>query len=251
MYSSLVNSFAYTRLLLEIRPASSDGLLLYNGQSGGGPDFIAVLLRDSVVEFRYNLGSGTAIIRGLSPLAANQWHTVEVVRNGKIGQLIVNDHIPAVGESGGGSFSLQLGGDLYVGGVPDYSQISFDIDLEVGFTGCIRLLETTPTNEPITFLEDSTGRHNVVNCPSSRSCAEDPCANNGTCQTDPLNRDIVCVCQDGFFGDTCQYTRVDCTILNPCQNGGQCRDVEYSNGTSEQLCQCYLPFGGRFCSQRE
>ena len=39
---------------------STDGLLLYNGQTGSGGDFISLNLRNGHVEFTYNLGSGLA-----------------------------------------------------------------------------------------------------------------------------------------------------------------------------------------------
>jgi hypothetical protein len=249
-YPSLTQSYAYTRVSLEVRPMSSNGVILYNGQLGGGPDFIAVLIRDSVPEFRYNLGSGIAIIRGLSPLITAQWHSIEVIRNGNVGQLIVDSQRPVVGESPGSSFSLQLGANLYLGGVPDYSQINSSIDLDMGFSGCVRTLETTPTNEPINFLDNAIGRTSVLDCPLIGSCEENPCVNNGSCLEDPLNRDITCICQDGFFGETCQFTNIDCTIQSPCQNGGQCVDVVSSNGSTDQTCQCYLPFRGRFCTER-
>lgn len=40
---------------------SPDGVLLYNGQLGGG-DFITLNLRNGRVEFSYNLGSGLATL---------------------------------------------------------------------------------------------------------------------------------------------------------------------------------------------
>ena len=39
---------------------STDGVLLYNGQSVVGGDFIALNIKDGHVEFTYNLGSGLA-----------------------------------------------------------------------------------------------------------------------------------------------------------------------------------------------
>lgn len=41
---------------------SPDGVLLYNGQMGGGGDFIALNLRNGHLEFSYNLGSGLATL---------------------------------------------------------------------------------------------------------------------------------------------------------------------------------------------
>lgn len=60
-YLELRRLQAYQGLSLEIefKAYSSDGLLLYNGQTmTGAGDFMSLALRDGHVEFRYNLGSG-------------------------------------------------------------------------------------------------------------------------------------------------------------------------------------------------
>lgn len=60
-YLELRRLQAYQGLSLEIefKAYSSDGLLLYNGQTmTGAGDFLSLALRDGHVEFRYNLGSG-------------------------------------------------------------------------------------------------------------------------------------------------------------------------------------------------
>lgn len=42
----------------------SNGLIFYNGQkSDGKGDFISLSLHDGILEFRYDLGKGPAIIR--------------------------------------------------------------------------------------------------------------------------------------------------------------------------------------------
>ena len=247
MYPSLTESFAFTRLVVEFRPTASNGLLLYNG----GQDFIALGLRDGVPEFRYNLGSGTAIIRGTSPLPLNQWHRIEAERMGQTGQLVVNDNLPIVATSPGSSFSLQLGGSLLLGGVANNAQVSFDTELDTGFVGCIRLLETTPSNAPIRLIEDAVSGTNVFDCLIVDSCAESPCQNGGECRESPSGGDVTCVCTSGFFGDFCQFESIDCAVVNPCQNGGDCIMVTLDNGTLVQECQCFLPYGGRLCGERE
>lgn len=247
VYPGLTESYAFSRLVVELRPTAPNGLLLYNG----GQDFIAVVLRNGVPEFRYNLGSGTAIIRGSSPLALNQWHRIEVERMGQTGQLVVNGNVPIVGSSPGSSFSLQLRGNLLLGGTDNNPRISFDTELDMGFGGCIRLLETTPSNTPIRLTEDALSGTNVANCLVVNSCAEAPCQNNGECRESPSSGDVTCVCTSGFFGDYCQFESIDCAVADPCQNGGDCTVATLSNGTRVQECQCFLPYSGTFCSERE
>ena len=60
-YPSFNDSFGTTRLYLELRPISSDGLILYNGQIIG-TDYISLSLSSSFVQFQYDLGSGPAVI---------------------------------------------------------------------------------------------------------------------------------------------------------------------------------------------
>ena len=247
VYPGLIESYAFTRLVVEFRPTASTGLLLYNG----GQDFIAIVLRDGVPEFRYNLGSGTAIIRGSSPLALNQWHRIEAERMGQTGQLVVNGNVPIVSSSPGFSLSLQLGGNLLLGGTDNDPQVSVDTELDVGFVGCIRLLETTPSNAPIRLIEDALSGTSVVDCLAVTSCLEAPCQNEGECRESPSSGDITCICTSGFFGGFCQFENIDCAVADPCQNGGDCAVVTLGNGTQVHECQCFLPYSGRFCSERE
>ena len=65
-YPSYNDTFGTTRLYLELRPNSSDGLVLYNGQING-TDYISLSL--SVIESRYMLD-------------LNDWNTIEAWRTG-------------------------------------------------------------------------------------------------------------------------------------------------------------------------
>lgn len=61
------------------------GLLLYNGQlSTGYGDFLSLGLRNGRVEFRFDVGSGPAIISS-AEVAMNQWHSVRIRRDKKQG----------------------------------------------------------------------------------------------------------------------------------------------------------------------
>ena len=50
-----------SRIRLEMRPNSSDGLILYNGQVIG-TDYISLSLSSSFVQFQYDLGNGPVVI---------------------------------------------------------------------------------------------------------------------------------------------------------------------------------------------
>lgn len=114
-YPSLINAFAMTLLYLEIRPASSEGLILFNQQLNG-PDFISISLLSGRVVFRYSLGPDSLLnLESSTTLELDQWHSIEVSRTGTSGRLIVDNSFPVSGSSTGNSTSLQLGDDLFLG----------------------------------------------------------------------------------------------------------------------------------------
>jgi hypothetical protein len=62
------------------------GLILYNGQQkGGSGDFVSLGLNNSYVEFRFDVGSGPAVIRSDHPIRIGEWHTVKLSRTRKQG----------------------------------------------------------------------------------------------------------------------------------------------------------------------
>jgi hypothetical protein len=65
---------------------ASAGLILYNGQKKGGDgDFVSLGLNNSYVEFRFDVGSGPAVIRSDHPIRTGEWHTVILSRTKKQG----------------------------------------------------------------------------------------------------------------------------------------------------------------------
>ncbi len=70
------------RQLRTIITLIATGLIFYNGQtSSGGSDFVSFGLDQGVPEFRFNLGSGAAVIRADKPITFGEWHTVKLSRN--------------------------------------------------------------------------------------------------------------------------------------------------------------------------
>ncbi|CAG0894548.1 unnamed protein product [Darwinula stevensoni] len=73
-------------------------------------------------------------------------------------------------------------------------------------------------------------------------CATRPCANAGTCLDRPNG--FECLCPPGYMGATCQvYVDATCQ-LNPCQNGGTCRNSLVAPGF---YCICPEGVTGREC----
>lgn len=84
---------AYVSLLVEVnfKPEAPDGLILFNGAhgsqqggqvpgSGDGVDFVSLGLKNGVPEFRFNVGSATALIRGSKKLVLGVWHSIKIER---------------------------------------------------------------------------------------------------------------------------------------------------------------------------
>ena len=139
-YPPLQNVALATTIVLSFNPASLHGLLLYSGDVTIIRDFISLSLVDQRVEFRYDLGSGPAIL--ISDIVTlNSWHTVTAYRDGRVGSLQIDDGPIVNGSSQGTTSQLNLAGDLYLGGVFDASIVSIFAETEVGFTGCVQLLQ--------------------------------------------------------------------------------------------------------------
>ena len=139
-YPPLQNAALATTIVLSFNPTSPHGLLVYSGDVTIIRDFISLSLVDQRVEFRYDLGSGPAIIIS-DIITLNIWHTVTAYRNGRAGSLQIDDGPIVSGTSQGMTSQLNLAGDLYLGGVTDLSIVSIFAGTELGFTGCVQLLQ--------------------------------------------------------------------------------------------------------------
>ena len=58
------NVLSYTEIEMVVKPTDKNGLIFYNGYSKDRTgDFISLALRNSYVEYRFDLGTGSAFIR--------------------------------------------------------------------------------------------------------------------------------------------------------------------------------------------
>ena len=240
-YPSFNASIETTRIYLELRPNTFDGSILYNGQING-TDYISLSLSSGFVQFQYDLGSGPAVIKSRYKLDLYEWNVIEARRTGQSSVLIVNG-IVSRGTSQGTDSLLELGEPLYLGGIPDINRVTGNVS-ETGYTGCIRNLRISPTNEPVNFIADSLDGQNITECPSTNVCADQPCINGGTCVQE-LNERFTCLCPDRYTGIVCED--LVCSA-NPCENGGRCI-AEMVNGTEERSCLCSVPYSGEFCTE--
>ena len=94
------------------------------------------------VKLRYDLGKGVGEAKSNSTVTLNTWHTVQVDRTAKRGDLIVDGGVPVSVTSPGTDVGLNVGSDFYLGGVRKLSNVNpnavdNDPAFVQDFTGCI------------------------------------------------------------------------------------------------------------------
>jgi hypothetical protein len=197
-YPKIVNSFSMTNeVSIELYANSTNGLILFNSQSAGKPDYISLSLVDGSLQFSYNLGSGPAVIISDKSISLNVWHSITLSRTGPHGTMVINNEPPVTGSSQGTDDSLELENPFYLGGVPDYSQLPSWLGVNMGFVGCVRLLNVSQTNIVNDLIGSAIDGVNVNQC---MLCSLNYCLNEGQCVMNEINGSESCRCSLPFAG---------------------------------------------------
>uniref|UniRef100_A0A674KFP3 Heparan sulfate proteoglycan 2 n=1 Tax=Terrapene triunguis TaxID=2587831 RepID=A0A674KFP3_9SAUR len=238
-YPPLTNIHYELRLEAEFKPLSPDGLILFSGGSGAPvEDFVSLAVASGHVEFRYELGSGMAVLRSTEPLALGQWHKVSAERINKDGTLQVDSSKPVKRSSPGKSQGLNLRTPMYLGGVDKSITLPAAASISSSFHGCIGEVSINGKKVDISysFLES----RGITQCYDSSPCDRRPCLHGATCM--PTGEyEFQCLCQDGFRGGRCELAEDQCLLRNPCLNGGKCK---------ANKCLCPAGFSGTYCMGR-
>ncbi|KAG9482678.1 hypothetical protein GDO78_011370 [Eleutherodactylus coqui] len=237
-YPSLTNIHNELRVDLEFKPLSPNGLLFFSGgKDSPVEDFVSLTMAGGFLEFRYELGSGLAILRSADPITLGQWHKASAERIHKDGTLQVDRAPPVKRSSPGKSLGLNLKTLMYLGGVDRSVDLPSAVNFTQPYQGCIG--EVSINGKKVDISYSFVESHSISQCYDSSPCDRMPCLHGGRCM--PTGEyEYQCLCRDGFKGDRCETHEDRCQIHNPCLNGGTCK---------ENKCYCPEGFSGTYCER--
>ncbi|EGW06639.1 Pikachurin [Cricetulus griseus] len=188
---------SFTEFEITFRPDSADGVLLYSYDTGS-KDFLSINMAGGHVEFRFDCGSGTGVLRSEDPLTLGQWHELRVSRTAKNGILQVDKQKVVEGMAEGGFTQIKCNTDIFIGGVPNYDDVKKNSGILHPFSGSIQKIILN--DRTIHVKHDFTSGVNVEN--AVHPCVGAPCAHGGSCR--PRKESYECDCPLGFEGLNCQ-----------------------------------------------
>ena len=237
-----------THVILEIKPESSDGLILHLSQrTNQFGDFLSLLLVNGTLFFTYSLGSDESVttIRAPCCIELNSWHTISAGRYGNQGYLQLDETFMK-GQSTEGLLTLDVSPTIYLGGLPDMSAIS-EKSIEgksSRFRGCLRNLHINENAYPLRVMSGRQGA-NIVDCDGT-VCGGEVCQNDGVCVLDKdTSVGYHCECQNRYTGNHCQLHTL--CQNSPCKNKAKCKVF---NGKHDFFCDCPLGYQGKTCDSR-
>ncbi|XP_061235502.1 basement membrane-specific heparan sulfate proteoglycan core protein isoform X3 [Neopsephotus bourkii] len=235
-YPALTNVHHELRVEAEFLPLAPDGLLLFSaGKAAPVEDFVALFMAGGHLEFRYELGSGTAVLRSAEPLALGQWHWVMAERVHKDGTLVVDEAAPVKRSSPGKSLGLNLRSPLYLGG----TEPPLRPPTNASFQGCIG--EVSINGKRLELPYGFLRSRGVGQCRGRSPCTGAVCVHGGRCLR-PVEPGAAprCRCPAGFSGPRCEQEEEGCP-RQPCLHGGTC---------TGSACLCPPGYSGPLCQHR-
>ncbi|XP_074498541.1 basement membrane-specific heparan sulfate proteoglycan core protein isoform X4 [Sebastes fasciatus] len=221
-YPPLTNVHDDLRVELEFKPLERDGLIFFcGGKKMKVEDFVAISMVEGHVEFRYELGTGQAILLSPEPVSLGQWHRIVAERNKRAGHLKVDQGPVERKTSPGKAQGLNIHTPMYLGGVPNMDILPMPANVSELFEGCIG--EISINNKKVDLSYSFTESRSIRKCVDNSPCDRRPCLNGGHCMSS-FEYEYQCLCKDGFEGERCEVVKDVCQSNLQCQNGGSCVD---------------------------
>ncbi|XP_071799279.1 pikachurin-like [Asterias amurensis] len=193
------NHLSFLEIEVVFRPHELTGVLLYSGQKlDRSGDFVSLGMSDGHVEFRFDCGSGPAVLRTSEPIALNKWHIAVASRTARDGTLQVDKRKVIEGMAEGAFTQLTFAGDLFIGGVEDQAHISHKADIGTSFVGDIQ--KVIINDKPLDLIDEALRGANVMN--ADHPCVGFPCQNRGECAAQ--HSTYSCQCPLWFEGINCE-----------------------------------------------
>ncbi|XP_030363787.1 basement membrane-specific heparan sulfate proteoglycan core protein isoform X2 [Strigops habroptila] len=235
-YPPLTNVHHELRVEAEFLPLAPDGLLLFSaGKAAPVEDFVALFMAGGHLEFRYELGSGTAVLRSAEPVALGQWHWVMAERVHKDGTLVVDEAAAVKRSSPGKSQGLNLRSPFYLGG----TEPPLRPPTNASFQGCIG--EVSINGKRVELPYGFLRSRGVGQCRHRSPCAGAACVHGGRCLRPAAPGAAPrCRCPPGFSGPRCEQEEAGCP-RQPCLHGGTC---------TGSACLCPPGYSGPLCQHR-
>ncbi|XP_067227655.1 basement membrane-specific heparan sulfate proteoglycan core protein isoform X15 [Chanodichthys erythropterus] len=237
-YPPLTNIHNDLRIEMEFKPMDVDGLMFFSGgKKMKVEDFVALSMVDGHVEFRYELGTGQAVLRSQDIVSLGQWHRVVAERLNKDGSLKVDHAREITRSSPGKAQGLNIHTPMYLGGVPSMDILPKPANVSMLFDGCIG--EVFINGKKVDLSYSFTESRAIIQCTDGSPCDRRPCLNGGTCMPS-AEYEYQCLCAEGYEGDRCEIVRDTCRDSSQCQNGGSCVNNQ---------CVCLAGYTGRHCEK--
>ncbi|XP_041474995.1 pikachurin-like isoform X2 [Lytechinus variegatus] len=189
---------SFLQMEIIFKPKEPSGILIYSGTESRDGDFFSITLDENYIGFKFDCGSGPAVLRSTQPVTLHEWHIVEVSRTAREGMLRV-DNQPTVTALAPGAFTqTSFDTNLYIGGIDDIDLLSREVAVKNSFSGDIQ--RVLVNDNQLDLISEAVGGANVGN--AHHPCQGQPCLNNGECH--PLHENYLCDCRLGFMGDNCE-----------------------------------------------
>ncbi|KAF6200207.1 hypothetical protein GE061_006510 [Apolygus lucorum] len=180
----VLKAYSGPNIYFQFKTREPSGLILYN--AGREQDFIAIELVNGHVVYTFDLGDGAVRVKdnARSALNDNKWHSVTVGRPAPRQHTLMVDETMATVSSRGNNDNLDLGGILYLGGLPKdgFSRLPKLVSSKHGYEGCLASLDLN--GESPNILDDAVVPSSLVSSgcdgPSTK-CSHNICSNRGVC----------------------------------------------------------------------